>query len=148
MKLSDAIMLGRILIEYPDTGSYCGCAIGMGLAALGYKYDTKTLLSRGANLNEVRSIIALQDAVHEWPWLNRLCRGEEPSWYTGHYGRHIYDVISEGFLRLKTRQLISLETLVDWIRSVEPEESENDTPSGRQQPFLACDKEVASANNS
>jgi hypothetical protein len=33
MRLSEAINLGRGLIEKPDPNTFCRCAIGMGLAA-------------------------------------------------------------------------------------------------------------------
>ena len=60
MRLSDAIALGRVLITKPDPLSFCGCAIGMGIAAVSGE-PAKT------------NVEAIEFALKEWPWLGDKC---------------------------------------------------------------------------
>lgn len=143
MKLSNAIMVGRTVIEYIDAHTFCGCAIGMGLAALGYKY---TNIARGYGYERAReSKKAFDDAIREWPWLQRTTI-DQPSWWHCRYGHLIYDVISEGF-NYVSDGIITLESLVAWIQTVEPEEDDNPTDR-REQPVVEECQEVAAVNHS
>jgi hypothetical protein len=115
MKLSTAIMLGRTVIKEIDAYSYCGCAIGMGLAALGYEYESVLHDSKKA----------MSDAEKEWPWLCQRYEGQMTSWCYS-VPETYFDIISRGFFQVQ-EGIITLEQLVDWIASVEPPSASGDS---------------------
>lgn len=105
MKLSSAILLGDTLrtrnggvfLEKDSAGSYCGCAIGGGLLAEGWSQWCADLCN------------------FPWPWLN----AKEP--YVTRETRNPYECeISRQFIGVCNGGQ-TLEQLVDYVRSVEPE---------------------------
>ena len=105
MRLSDAIALGRVLITKPDPFSFCGCAIGMGIAAV---------CGEPAKMN----VEALEFALKEWPWLGSKCEAE------GGWSYEVY--ISNKFARV-CEGMMTLDELIDWVRSIEPQEQVAET---------------------
>jgi hypothetical protein len=109
MRLSDAIAVGRVLIQHPSADNYCNCALGMGLAAVGKCKPHPRL--------------AYDAIMREWPWLGEGVKS--PDWMK-RYGyetmqaeftiSHAYDMVQFGVL--------TLDQLIDWVRSVEPAEPE------------------------
>jgi hypothetical protein len=109
MRLSDAILLGSTAVE-PAFGFECkskspprGCALGMGLYAVGRFGDWS-------------------DRV--FPWLKRplpqeksLCRCCRREYSYGRSIAHIFD------WHVHIDKTWTLEQLCDWVRSVEPEEA-------------------------
>jgi hypothetical protein len=116
MRLSDAIGLGRTLVKFDSTkflwpndkGECVGCAIGMGLAAIG----------------EVKIERLDQIFVH-WPWLNG----------TDDWTAKPITIISEMAHRVAKGEQ-SLDELIDYVRSVEPAE-ETFLPENVQEPEYA-----------
>ena len=104
MRLSDAIVLGSALIRFEPSCFYvprgnCGCIIGMGEAAMG-----------------AMSVLSYKKL---WPWLSKPMPGKPLHSYAAEIGRRAY-CVQEGTM--------TLEEVVDWVRSVEPAEEENKTP--------------------
>jgi hypothetical protein len=106
MRLSDAIAMGRVLINEPDCGSYCHCAIGMATASL-----------NGEQMSD--PCASFDMAMTAWPFLS--------SEVTDPFYKNETTVewaISQWFIRVHLDKE-PLEGLIDWVRSVEPaEESE------------------------
>ena len=104
MRLSEAIALGRVTIEKPEAGNFSTCAMGMAANAVGMVHDYKAVLQR-------------------WPWLWRdtLCPVnwccEEPT-SAIHSLTHQFD-----YFVMLTKSM-TLDQLIDWVRSVEPSEVE------------------------
>jgi hypothetical protein len=96
MRLSEAIALGRVLIDKPQHNTFCKCAIGMGLAAIGHEFHIRGEEGIGS---------AYFAALDEWPWLFGDCEME----------------ISRRFVLVMKGDL-TLEELIDFVRSVEPPE--------------------------
>lgn len=110
MKLSDAMMLGRPLMEsltnrlyFVRTPNGCvGCALGCGLAAVGAK-NWKEMYSRWAWLTT-----PLPTNLHHPRTRDLFARAVEPEHAITHlFGLHL-------------RGEISFEEIADWVRSVEP----------------------------
>lgn len=114
MRLSDAIEMGRTLIElepalYLDPECNRGCAIGMGLAAVDGKYS-------GRNMERMFEL---------WPWLRfpvreRLKESEShaiENW-------SMEEEIGQLAWLVASYKKITLDQLIDWVRSVEPGEPE------------------------
>lgn len=114
MELSNAILLGDVLIERRDAGSYCGCAIGMAVASL--------------NGEKVKGEYNALDMAHkEWPFLeakiyppahlfNRnvgFLWGLQPE-----LKAPVEKIISCAFGAVVENQM-SLESLVDMVREIE-----------------------------
>jgi len=118
MRLSDAIALGCSVIEKTDPGSYCGCALAMALIAAG-REPMKAEFGSGlwgkfANDNWE------QAAWTEWPWI--LEEFDEPDWWENRLGVNTGEqIISSMFFDVHDKSM-SLEQLIDWVRSVEPSE--------------------------
>lgn len=108
MRLSDAIAMGRCLIEPRSGGRRSakrkkGCALDMGMEAV-----------YGGCWHE---------AWRVWPWLNKQCRdgyGSE-TWMN-----RVADRFDTRVMVLKTE---TLEQFIDWVRSVEPAELTEETPT-------------------
>ena len=103
MQLSEAIALGRTLVRptYWTFLTPCmaeGCAIGMGLAAIGYTWEWKHPPS--------------VQAEKEWPWLMDR-HPETGNTYRSHISVKFYEV-GQGRL--------TLDQLIDWVRANEPKE--------------------------
>lgn len=115
MKLSRAIERGRFLLPDTDHLSFCGCALAMALVAVGkqpcdaYSPDLKYL---------ERSMIWRDAQLAEWPWLAEFF--DDP---TGGVPMHAIDIISNLFAEVEN-DLRTLDSLVEWVRSVEPPEEE------------------------
>lgn len=116
MRLSDAIMMGRVYIEKPNATDYCGCAIGMGLASL-----------IGEQL-QTNSYDALNRAYKAWPFL-----GDEinpPHEFLKQSRKSVEGIISMWFCFVQSQlqevpeQYRSLESLCDWVRSIESAEDD------------------------
>jgi len=127
MRLSDAIALGRTIIK-PKSGSYPtdteGCALDMGMRA-----------TEGGNWHK---------SNRRWPWLEKECptlpcncfraRGWPNtvelnfSWAIIHlFDTHVFaSEYSVAFERW------SLDMLIDWVRSVEPQEETERSPEGTE----------------
>jgi hypothetical protein len=108
MRLSDAIATGRHLIEHPSAATFCRCAIGMGLAAIGCDYQNSSFGS-----------LALVTAEAKWPWLKQMCDNPKQSW-TNKISLWFWDV---------EWGTMTLDELIDRVRAVEPPEPESaETP--------------------
>jgi hypothetical protein len=111
MKLSDAISLGRVLLkpkaQFLVDGEGGGCALGMGLIAIGFK------------VQDPRSIA---EPVEVWPWLEewveRPCCSHHPE-QGGDIITHIFD---DHIMRMSVDERWTLDQLIDWVRKVEPRE--------------------------
>lgn len=131
MLLSNAIATGRVLPFKVNPNNFCGCAIGMGLAALkGEQLVEPHLLINIGNLG------ALSLAYKEWPWLrDRIEMKDIPkiAWgarvaatnesYSLIYGdsdTYIH-VISAIFYNVVAGKA-TLDQLIDWVRLVEKPE--------------------------
>jgi hypothetical protein len=123
MRLSDAIAMGRVLIQL-DPGYFLnldctkGCAIGMGLAAVDGR-------ATGANFSRMREL---------WPWLHEKRTEALPiSGVKSSNGWLFKDEIGH-YANLVFVGRMTLEELIDYVRSVEPAE-EDSTPSCSTSPL-------------
>lgn len=102
MLLSTAIDLGTLIPGPRCAINYCHCALGYAMRAAGKEPKTES---------------ALQSIIAEWPWLSRqshFCREVEYS---------AEQVISIMFSDVQ-RGEGTMQSLVDWVRSVEPPDAE------------------------
>lgn len=109
MRLSEAILLGDTLrrrdawvfLQLLSDGTYCGCAIGGALLAVG---DTREASSES---------FEIEPYIQCWPWLAEMCP-EGNSWVSkvGCNWAHGFAAVCAGRL--------TIEQLADWVRSVEP----------------------------
>ena len=105
MKLSDAIDIGRVTIEKWTLGHLEGCALGMAANAVGCEYS-------------------YSDIEKHWPWITEhpgkcpLCNRVffYPCDTTMMLIAHLFDTHVMDF------DDITLDQLIDWVRSVEPAE--------------------------
>jgi hypothetical protein len=155
MKLSDAIVLGRILINpvrfrlLTDNGKG-GCALGMAGVATGLKlHSCGPCTVLGIRLEAKDDYAVLSKT---WPWLDQKITdmpcGCEPCEDDCTDQADIITHLFDTHVDCRCGCGWTLEQLIQWVRSVEPEESENNTSNRWEQPLLACDKEVASVNHS
>jgi len=128
MRLSEAIMLGRHLVEKPKAYEIKSCALGMALRASGYGDESD--FANG--LPYVR-------AIEQWRWLDAACPEVLPCGcrnYVYMVGGYMYktDSYLKVLMHLFDFHVMSgccgyspwtLEQLVDWARSVE-----KDSPEG------------------
>jgi hypothetical protein len=83
-------------------------------------------------------IISMQDAINEWPWLHTWIKGacSCPSWATvGTISQAIAHLFDAHVMQDKRYQDLSaknepwtMEQLIDWVRSVEPDEAPPSLP--------------------
>jgi hypothetical protein len=113
MRLSEAIELGRVLINDPYPFDYCSCAIGMGVATV-----------HGSQVCNG----ALAIARNEWPWLEELriapVEVKNRAAKNGIYGLHELSarlIISHLYWAVWEGEL-ALERLIRWVRENEPDE--------------------------
>jgi hypothetical protein len=132
MKLSDAMMLGSTVVK-PTKGFLLkewydglrGCALGMACYA--------------ANV-EVRHQDKLEEIHRAWTWTKsvvampvNLCACRELRWRSASYAQiiaHLFDFHIVAIDRLEP--VLTIECLVDWIRSVEPEDAARCRVIGRK----------------
>ena len=109
MRLSDAIALGRTLVK-PMAGKPLskdndyGCTIGMALRAVGRAYNCSQSDEQNWNWWPV-----YQQFLEEWPWT------------LSHPVINMSDIFRR-FDREVMQGTMTLDQLIDWVRSVEPEE--------------------------
>ena len=110
MRLSDAIAIGRTLCiakeggynsREPEAG--VGCALDMAVLAV----DGKNWCA----------------ADRYWPWLLGNGSDDDRFLYVRSYRAQIIDMFDKDVMVLKTK---TLDQLIDWIRSVEPQEPEDE----------------------
>jgi hypothetical protein len=120
MRLSDAIATGRTLIHassglvFDVTGNF-GCAIGMALSARGVRRDLEPLT--------VDEYISL---VPEWAWATFVQCFTPPC--TCAENSEVYSSVAIAITHLFDMHVFghcdwTLDQLIDWVRSVEPEEA-------------------------
>lgn len=119
MRLSEAIMLGRHLVTDPQPYEINSCALGMALRAMGLPFAEIWMLGYA-------------HAVIWWPWLEMPAASEgimpcgcsADDRHNTHMKvlMHLFDghVVPED----PEAKRMTLEQLVDWVRSVEPEEEQ------------------------
>lgn len=119
MRLSDAIATGRCLVTDMKNNDLSKCALGMACLASGIPLF----------IGNVSNYAAVMDA---WPWLSNVqkcpaCKleigGTQVIW-------HLFDV----HVIFKQDGILTLDQLIDWVRSVEPaEETEADVQTEQPQ---------------
>lgn len=114
MKLSEAIRLGVLMTTMRDAGTYCGCALALGLRAV----------LREEELPEQVSISWYNAEVQQWPWLKEYFSIPQKLAPTLYAVREFHrvdgeEIISTIFYRVERGEL-TLEELVQWVESVEP----------------------------
>jgi hypothetical protein len=128
MKLSDSIVMGSTVIGETDSHTYCGCALAMGLIAVGGQPCERVMASdKLCDDYADASIEWERAALEQWPWLGDTFT--VPPQAIGH--RYIcYSIggracaifiISALFSRVEAG-LISLDCLIEWVRANEPAE--------------------------
>jgi hypothetical protein len=130
MRLSDAIALGRTLIGKTDPSSYCGCALAMALMAIGKEPMVAAI--GDDSFAEMAHDNWFEAAMTEWPWL--VTEGLEVPKYLPAYAYEHYNaeyIISDLFWKVDEGE-ISLDQLIDWVRSVEPQEETERSPEGTE----------------
>lgn len=109
MRLSDAIMLGSTTCKMvPCDIDFC--AIGAALNALGIPKSLDLCLAPVRHRGNI--------AMRIWPWLSKP---SHPSVHTWSY----FNLIAFRFDNQVCNGLMTLEQLVDYVRSVEPAEDES-----------------------
>jgi hypothetical protein len=106
MRLSEAIALGRVTIDHPRAFDLEGCAFGMALNAVGCP--------------------KFYENIHEqWPWVETefkkncpVCNRKLSSNLIRRMITHVFDY------HVIVEKDWNLEQLIDWVRSIEPEETE------------------------
>jgi len=130
MRLSEAIMLGRHLVEKQMCGLLPNCAMGMALRASGWT-DLTFDSMYGYEL------------VKLWPWLNNPMPQILPCDHliAGIKNQMTYAIMHLFDGHVCVREDWTLEQLVDWVRSVEPAEQDSalrsETPEEQIAPALA-----------
>ena len=129
MRLSEAIALGRVTLKaaanFLDDGE-SGCALGMAFRAVG-----------GKSQGELG--VQFDDIHREWSWLTNEIREKlcncwywqlHPGFFIGTYSQaiaHIFDAhVMQDLQAIGSEQHCepwTMERLIDWVRSVEPQES-------------------------
>lgn len=108
MKLSEAIMMGRHLVDRPRAFNLSTCALGMALGADGYELR-----------EDMGTCQDYQHIIQRWPWLETLIvKCPACSKECMRYGAitHVFDA------HVMTNKTMTLEQLCDWVKSVEPAE--------------------------
>ena len=110
MRLSDAIALGRTLVDKPRGGSLRGCALGMGLLAMSASLDYET-------------------AAELWPWMSTVDYHCEDCKKYAARGYDLTDIagvkIFSAFdYHVDARRNMNLDQFIDYVRSIEPFEKE------------------------
>lgn len=117
MLLSDAIATGRTLVVRCVAGGSTrqkaqpgdGCVLDMAALAVGKRLWT--------------------DAKEIWPWLSLQYEPESTTYESAIYGRFDVDV---------QKGLLTLDQLIDWVRSVEPAEPEPQSEPTIAEGYARC----------
>lgn len=118
MRLSTAIAMGRVLPEDWHGRSFNACALGMAQAAIGIPRESfQRLYANGA--------------TEVWPWIIEE-RFSHP--HSHHHDAKM--IISDLYYRV-LRSAMTLDQLIDWVRSVEPPELEEVADGGRAETISA-----------
>src|SRR5271163_3896139 len=111
MRLSDAINLGRVLINFtPDfwmsSDGTCGCAIGMAAASIGKRIDD------------------MADLFEDFPILAHRLHPPKQFWA---HSKSIecWFIISRMAVAI-SRNEYTCEQLIDWVRQIEPVDQEEE----------------------
>lgn len=134
MRLSEAILLGRVTIIDPAPCDITRCALGMAANAVGVERTTNAVIGR-------------------WPWLLKLSDSRCPVMGSCYTGQVFYSVLVHIFdSHVILGHDWTLEQLVDWVCSVEPDELEvgetqNEQTDGRQVPIPKLCFEATEAQN-
>jgi len=99
LKLSEAIQLGRCLEPPGSPLSFKGCAIGLGMGAVGVPRKTRTA-------NKAREL---------WPWLGQVSR---TTWFGLSTATHMQDV-GDWYFNVRLGRMTMYE-LVRRVRAIEP----------------------------
>lgn len=109
MRLSDAIGLGRTLVRVHRAGDIRGCALGMSFLAIG-----GNPADVGPNFESIKA---------EWPWLKE--RRFDPLYSPNNSSANFIAYCKSVWLRFDDLVMgggMTLDQLIDWVRSVEPPE--------------------------
>jgi hypothetical protein len=127
MRLSTAIALGRTVIEQTDPHSFCGCALAMGLLGVGKEPCVADLKQPFSIKAAQASLVWRQTQCIVWPWLNENRPFPEGLLSTNGVAASCelpaLNLVSDLFFAVE-RKKITLDQLIDWVRSVEPPELE------------------------
>lgn len=115
MRLSDAIAMGRVTVEEMQAADITKCALGMACNAVGL--DPKMT---GEDYEGVKAV---------WPWLSTIVTAPNGA---PNYAITIIWRLFDG--RVMAGRM-TLDQLIDWVRSVEPSEPE---PQQEVVPELAA----------
>lgn len=108
MRLSDAIALGRVLMPKMKRGTLEGCALGMGLLAVG-----RSTFSECAYDGE--NYVGL---LQEWPWLSAELSSMDDRYKTT-MPFFLGGMFDEDVMNNKS---MTLDQFIDYVRSIEPNE--------------------------
>jgi hypothetical protein len=114
MTLSDAISLGRLLVEDPIPRELSRCALGMALLATG-TVTKQSEFSRYESIRGVRTMFSL------WPWLRK-----KEQWHCVKCGGHSFEreyghaMIMHLFDEHVCTGEMRLEGLIQWVKNHEP----------------------------
>lgn len=113
MRLSEAILLGRVLVPRMRAGSLHSCALGMAARAVGIKVR--------------ETLDCYQEIEAKWPWLLNIASCPVVTCVQYGYSSKATDVIWHFFDTHVIHEGASVEELVDYVRRIEPEPSEQYT---------------------
>lgn len=99
LKLSEAIELGRCLEPSGSPLSFKGCAIGLGMAAVGVPREARTATK----------------ARELWPWLGQVSRA---TWFGLSTATHMQDV-GDWYFNVRLGRM-TMSELVCRLRAIEP----------------------------
>lgn len=119
MRLSDAIAMGRVLVSELKAGSMDGCVLGMAAKAIG----TPT----SGNMGDCFSKLERQ-----WPWL----RNEVPEGVVSTAGNWTGAIWYRFDIEVMIERTLTLDQLIDWVRTIEPPETVGAAPTNPDQPVL------------
>jgi hypothetical protein len=118
LRLSEAILLGRLLVAKPRACDTKACAIGMALLANG-------VTPTGDQETDQ------QAAMRVYPW---IAQGEECPW-CGEWMPY-EAMVHHPFDQHVMAGEIHLERLCDWLAQIEPDRAESESPSNEDEIVL------------
>lgn len=142
MRLSDAIALGRVLTTRTDSRNYCGCALSMGLRGAGRDKGLIEPVAFGTMEAAHASAKWHLAEKNVWPWITQPMRVPEDVVRCQCFGDEVsaaYNIISDMF-RMVEQGTYSLEKLIDWVRSVEPEPEPTEKVAIQEASVEVCDE--------
>lgn len=112
MRLSDAIAMGRTLAcpfkggsSRHDAKPGDGCVLDMAVLAVRGEGDW-------------------HEAWRIWPWLNTMCLASAPNQWEDAESDYFWEIIRHFDRDVMAQRTMTLDQLIDWVRSVEPAELE------------------------